>query len=95
MEFEVGRQLHTWQWHIVKTNHGMTVLAIEMHMLVVIDILVVAMAEFVFHSTLSVFYYMHQMMLFEDYEGAKYRRLIQRQYAVFQLLHRHWFAHTI
>ena len=44
MEFEVGRQLHTWQWHIVKKNHGMTVFAIEMHVLVVIDILVVAVA---------------------------------------------------
>jgi hypothetical protein len=44
MEFEVGRQLHTWQWHIVKTNHRMTMLAIEMHVLVVIDILVVAVA---------------------------------------------------
>lgn len=63
----------------------MALLAIEVWVLVVVDVVVVAAAQFVAHAVASVFNDMHQVLLAEGSECAEHVRLVDAQYFVFEL----------
>lgn len=70
---------------IVEAESAMALLAIEVWVLVVVDVVVVAAAQFVAHAVASVFDDMHQVLLAEGSERAEHVRLVDAQYFVFEL----------
>jgi hypothetical protein len=54
-------------------------------MQVFVLVAVVAVAQLIAYSVATVFYHMHDVVLLEEGQCAKYARLVDSQYFVFQL----------
>ena len=89
LHLKVFRQADFRDWDVLQTNGLSAFFAMEMHMHVVVDTVVVAVAEFVAHAV-AVFKRMHELLLFEKRQCPEDARLVDAADAVFEFGHRHW-----
>ena len=80
-------ELHFGDGQVFEADGFAAMLAMEMHMHVVVDAVVVAVAKLVAHAV-AVFEGVDEMVLLEEREGAEDARLVDAADAVFQLAHR-------
>ena len=79
-------QLNLRNGQFFKTNGLSASFTMEMNMHVVVDSMVVAMAELIAH-TITVFKHMDKVLFLEECQGAKDARFVDATDAVFQLCH--------
>ena len=80
-------KVHVWDREVFETKGGTAVFAVEMYVHVVVDGMVVAVAEFI-ARTFTVFQYMDEVLFFEKCQGAEDTRLVDAANVVFELAHR-------
>ena len=85
VHFEAGRQFRIWNLQTVQAVSALTNLAEEVRMLVVVVLLAVTVAEFVFRAVAAALDGMHQMVLPEQGESPEDVRLVDGLYPPFQL----------
>lgn len=79
--------MHFWDREVFETKGGTAVFAVEMYVHVVVDGMVVAVAEFIARA-FTVFQYMDKVLLFEKRQRAEDARLVDAANVVFELAHR-------
>ena len=85
VHFEAGRQFGIWYLQTVEAVSALTNLAEEVRMLVVVVLLAVTVAEFVFRAVAAALDGMYQMVLTEQGESPEDVRLVDGPYPPFQL----------
>ena len=64
------RQLNLWNGKVFETNGLAAMFAMEVNMHIVVDCMVVAVAELIAH-TFTVFEHMHKVLLLEERQGTE------------------------
>ena len=80
-------KMHFWDKEVFETKGGAAAFAVEMYVHVVVDGMVVAVAEFIARA-FTVFQYMDKVLLFEKRQRAEDTRLVDAANVVFELDHR-------
>lgn len=84
VHYETGRQLRIWHLQMVEAVSALTNFAEEVRVLVVVVLLAVTMAEFIFRAVAAALNRMHQMMFPEQGESTEDIRLIDGSNPPFQ-----------
>ena len=79
-----------WQGDVVQTNGTATLLAEEMHMLIIIKFLVMAQAQFVLHAAVAALNGMYQVLFLEECQGTEDAGLVEGKDGILQVFHGHW-----
>ena len=72
----------------MQTDGAMAVLAVEMDVLVIVELLVMAHAKLVPYAAVATLDGMYQVALLEECQHTEDARLVKREDRVFQFLHR-------
>ena len=91
LHFVAFWKMHFWNREVFETKGGTAVFAVEMYVHVVVDGMVVAVAEFI-ARTFTVFQYMDKVLLFEKRQRSEDPRLVDAANVVFELAHREGMA---
>lgn len=92
LQLESCGDCHVWQWSVVQAYGFVANGAVEMHVLVFIDavVMVMAVAQLVFHACASVIDGVHKVARAEEAKRAGNARFVEREYAVFYVFHGKW-----